>query len=497
MKTSLDKINLIEKEIKIEEFNYKGINIWPLYRFYIHNKIEKRITKDLNKFSYNFSKILLAISSFVGIFKVLFLISKNSKSKIVFLSNTSFKRFKKNGKWVDPYVHPIAEYLLSSNKSFKILELDLLNEKKDLSYIDSINIQKFVNFFYAVFAMIFMIQTWIVILFYRNHSFSDQVRIAIKNNNLGIEIPDDKFFIKQLSNLRAKALIYKFILKKLNTKFGIITGYGSQDGLSFCLACSLLNIKSIELQHGVISEEMPRYGKWVEVPVSGYQMLPNLFWCWSRSDYDFISKWANKTYFHDVIMGGNLFLSRYKDFLDDESKKIIKEFKEKTRAYDKVVLVALQDKKWEPSWLLKTLTHMSPKIFWAFRFHPADHNKDKRKKDIYKAFHQKGLKNFDVELLNNPSMNIQASIYVSHAVVSSFSSSLLESTILGKESAVISDEGITHYRDYINKNLIKIATTQNSFTSFIDNIDLKNKSLAQPKQNHMENIFEMMEKIFK
>lgn len=94
-------------------------------------------------------------------------------------------------------------------------------------------------------------------------------------------------------------------------------------------------------------------------------------------------------------------------------------------------------------------------------------------------------------------MNIQASIYVSHAVVSSFSSSLLESTILGKESAVISDEGITHYRDYINKNLIKIATTQNSFTSFIDNIDLKNKSLAQPKQNHMENIFEMMEKIFK
>ena len=41
MRTSLDKINLIEKEIKIEEFNYKGINIWPLYRFYIHNKIEK------------------------------------------------------------------------------------------------------------------------------------------------------------------------------------------------------------------------------------------------------------------------------------------------------------------------------------------------------------------------------------------------------------------------------------------------------------------------
>jgi len=496
MKTSLDKINLIEKDIEIEDFAYKGINIWPLYRFHIYNKIEENVKKDINKLSYNFSKILLAVNSFIGIFRVLLIILKNPKTDIVFLSNTSFKRFKKDGKWVDPYVHPAAEFLLKSNKTFKILELDLLNENKDLSYIDSTNIQKFVNFFYVLFAGIFMIQTWIEIMIYKNHAFSNQVRIAIKNNNLDIDTPDDKFFIKQLSNLRAKAFIYKLILKKFNAKYGIITGYGSQDGLSFCLACSLLNIKSIELQHGVISEEMPRYGKWKKVPMSGYQMLPNLFWCWGRSDYDFISKWSNKTHFHDVIMGGNLFLSKYKDFLDNESKKIIKKFKENTRAYDKVVLIALQDKKWEPSWLLETLTHMSPKIFWAFRFHPADGNKDKRKKNIYKAFNQKGLKNFDVELLNKPSMNIQTSIYVSHAVVSSFSSSLLESTILGKESAVISDKGITHYRDYINKNLIKIATTNKTFISFIDNIDLKNKPLNQSKKNYKENIYEVLEKIF-
>ena len=95
MKTSLDKINLIEKDIKIENFNYKGINIWPLYRFYIHNKLEKKMSKDLNKISYNFSKILLAVNSFIGIFKVIHLISKNPKAEIVFLSNTSFKRFKK------------------------------------------------------------------------------------------------------------------------------------------------------------------------------------------------------------------------------------------------------------------------------------------------------------------------------------------------------------------------------------------------------------------
>ena len=30
---------------------------------------------------------------------------------------------------------PLAEYLLNSNKSFKILELDHLNENKDLSYM--------------------------------------------------------------------------------------------------------------------------------------------------------------------------------------------------------------------------------------------------------------------------------------------------------------------------------------------------------------------------
>ena len=54
-------------------------------------------------------------------------------------------------------------------------------------------------------------------------------------------------------------------------------------------------------------------------------------------------------------MGGNLFLSKYKDFLDDESKKLIKEFKENTQAYDKSSsCCAARQKKWEPSWLLKT-----------------------------------------------------------------------------------------------------------------------------------------------
>ena len=157
-----------------------------------------------------------------------------------------------------------------------------------------------------------MIQTWIDLIIFRNHAFSDQVRIAIKNNDLAKELPEDKFFIKQLSNLRAKAFIYKFILKN-QCKIWNYYRICLQDGLSFCLACHSLNIKSIELQHGVISEEMPRYGKW-KIPISGYQMLPNLFWCWSRSDYDLISRWANKTDSHNVIMGGNLFLPNTKTF---------------------------------------------------------------------------------------------------------------------------------------------------------------------------------------
>ena len=67
-----------------------------------------------------------------------------------------------------------------------------------------------------------MIQTWIDLIIYRNHAFSDQVRIAIKNNDLAKELPEDKFFIKQLSNLRAKPSYINLYLKNLTQNLELL-----------------------------------------------------------------------------------------------------------------------------------------------------------------------------------------------------------------------------------------------------------------------------------
>ena len=39
MKTPLDIVNIIEKELNVEEWKFEKVYIWPLYRFYIHTKI--------------------------------------------------------------------------------------------------------------------------------------------------------------------------------------------------------------------------------------------------------------------------------------------------------------------------------------------------------------------------------------------------------------------------------------------------------------------------
>ena len=483
MKTPLDIVNIIEKELNVEEWKFEKVYIWPLYRFYIHTKIRASKASFKNVAIPKLKRIVVSLFSIKVVLNTIIKLSKVSNIDVIFLSNSSFKRFKKNDKWVDPYVHPVAKKLSDVNLTYQIIETDLIKNRKGKSLIPTINIDDLINFIYFFVAPIFLIRSVLIYKFKNNFSFSKKVNEKLTKNNILLEIPKDMFFIKQLSNLKAKAFIFKIILKRINPGFGVITGYGSQEGLSFCLACHDLNIKSIELQHGGISEEMPRYGKWKKVPTDGYEVLPNIFWCWNEYDYKFLTKWTEKSKKHNVKMNGNFFIRDYKNYLDNKANLMNKELSKKVNHFEKFILFALQAEEWQPEWLIEEILNQNSNILWGFRFHPSYYDEN-REFNLKKQFQQKGLTNYDFDIVNDPSMNILNCIDLSDSVMSAFSSSLLESVMLKKHTGIIHKEGLEHYKNYVDEQKIHLVNCPSSFNIFVN--DLVNDRLTLMRDDAKE-----------
>ena len=83
--------------------------------------------------------------------------------------------------------------------------------------------------------------------------------------------------------------------------------------MAFNLSCRRFGIPSIDIQHGVQGDYNAGYGRWLRVPVAGYELLPSIFWCWSKDEADSIEKWSQKVQAsHKAIVGGNLFLDLWR-----------------------------------------------------------------------------------------------------------------------------------------------------------------------------------------
>ena len=51
--------------------------------------------------------------------------------------------------------------------------------------------------------------------------------------------------------------------------------------MSLIRACKILNIKSVDVQHGHQCKH-PMYLYWLQIPITGYDLLPDYYWVWSN-----------------------------------------------------------------------------------------------------------------------------------------------------------------------------------------------------------------------
>jgi hypothetical protein len=493
MQSDMLKLRQLEGLINPSEFCRNGVNLWPLYRFYISEgfRNDRLGAPTLDRKTGSFlDQLKMILKGIPGIFTVLM---SAKKADAVFLSSCNFQRFTLDGAKFDPYCYPVVTELNGRGMQSVVYQVGQPVDCNK-SFIKTVNIENAINSWYSILAPLATIVMRLRLLFSDKTFLSSKVNIALESLGIDVKIPDDMFFIERAARLRIKALFFRLLLQKHAPSYGLMVGYGSGPGLAFTYACSLENIKSIELQHGMVSPGAARYADWLNVPIKGYELLPDTFWCWDKSEMINVYSWIEASPSHDVFPEGNLYLRFRQDFLSAEAEELKKKLQVSTKSYDHLCLVALQSKMVEPLWLMDAIMACNSLTLWIFKFHPSDQHKDERAKFIEHCFSERGLNNYDLISANQAALNIYDCIEEVDSVVSSFSSSLLEAMMLQKIPVIIHPEGVVHYQNEIDSGSMLLKSNRRDF---VDYFNMPRKTdLAISDRSDSDNLEKIIDQIF-
>lgn len=154
-------------------------------------------------------------------------------------------------------------------------------------------------------------------------------------------IPDIELTTKDINDVvewyyRDKEL-YESILKKLKPRVVFFIGF--EFHLALSAAAHNLDIKTVDLQHGLQTGWGPLYKWWEEMPPSGYDTLPTHFGVWGERDKKHLSL-EIKSPNHNIIELGYKWIDKQFSLIDGTNN--LESVLEKSKNYSLIVLITLQ-----------------------------------------------------------------------------------------------------------------------------------------------------------
>lgn len=347
----IEKIRKVESEVNIENITLNDVNIWPIYRLKIYQKyIKKKITTSflLSKF---FNYFLEFITS-------LFLYIKNPLREkdvdVIYFTRSSESQDIVSKKLFNRY-SDTYQYLYSKNKKIQVIES--FDFKSHLKGERTNNKIVYIHFLLVIEKFKFYLLS---ILKKRDLELVSLKKSINKHFKFQLDIKNDIFWILHLSKF------YEKIIKKFNCKQVLFVCFYRPEAMAICLACKRLNIESIEYQHGIQNDNHPMYSNWTKLPKEGFWLLPSNFWMWEKIFAKRIIKWSKGSKYHNVFVGGNLWIDYQKSFLARSKNTIL--VQKTINRYR--ILVSLQGDNYLPKFLLDFIKKYANEFDWIFRDHP-------------------------------------------------------------------------------------------------------------------------------
>jgi len=229
----------------------------------------------------------------------------------------------------------------------------------------------------------------------------------------------------------------KYLQKHQITTIYTLCYYALQNFALFA-AAKTNNVRTVEIQHGPQPATHPAFAKFSKMPKSGFNTLPDYFWCWDKESTLAIGKWAYP-HAHKAVIGGHPWLEAWQANL----------FSFPTSSVNKpLILYALQtfpvDEAF-PDYLTHAMKETSD-FQWLIRLHPRMNN---IQKDIEDLLEKRGTSNFEIHKADEyplPHILTQISVNITY-----FSGTAIEASLMGKKTIILDERGLTFFPELVNR----------------------------------------------
>lgn len=487
----VDIINDLEEQIPVEKWVVDNVHIWSLIR----NNLFGLTADDSNKRIFNSKENKENKENSIHEIK-----SKKCmdflKNEVdaVFLSRAGF-RSQIDGVWYSRFCDPIVDEF--ENMNLKTLSLEYLagdNQYRYPEYRNSMHIQKHLNYVanrneenmninYSLLGF----KTFL----YKLETLKIKTGLNIPHFSLQ-GVLNEYILIRRLSNY------FKMIFLNVKPKVGFVSVYQNHIGYAFCLACRECGIVSVDIQHG-ISSDNGVYVSWNKLPKEGYELLPNYFWRYDKTETEEIKKWTkNISEIHNIVNGGNPWVEMCLKDNKNMLRNINNNIKDKlstllNRSNSINILYAHTTPGEIPHLVLRAIQESPSNWNWLIRFHPMTPEKDKHR-DINLL---KSLKNPNIEYIYSTELPLLGLFNFVNVNINLGSSITVESMQFGIPSIlIVSDQKYFEksFKSAFDKGLATIANIDDNLLELIHKQVNKTKSVVHKASE--SKIKSAIEKIF-
>lgn len=472
--------NELEEKFEVDKWTIGGVHIWPVIRMDLMlNLFDLKARNKQTNINLLF-KIKEGLKILKGVFKYLFAAARDggrnekiSQADTVFLSD-GISRVKLKEKFYDKFCDPIIDILQKKGLSAKTLEP--LHNYIIPRYRASLFIQKNLDFS-LIKNMFFKAKKPSSDNLPGFHDFLD----FLDNKNYGTPLPDEKRIKTILAVINAYSQVFEKLLIEIKPKIGLVVCYYGPIGLAFIQSCKKLKIPCADLQHGAGGEFHPAYGRFAKLPPTGYEFLPDFFFCWSENEVSAIEKWSKKINKHRPINGGNTFL----DLWRKDNDEIVKYYDEIIRNNlnqspdDKNILLTLSydyDNEEVLGETLKAMRNSQQNLKWWVRLHPIAL---KKREKVRKMLNRNGIKNFNLDMATDLPLHAllrNMDLHMTHT-----SGTVVEAAQFGVPSIITSENAIQYYKEEIENGYAVFAAGKEAIVRAINSQLTKKPYLTKPK----------------
>jgi len=435
LKTYRENVLELENELDLNSYKFKGENIWAFIRLSI---ILARPKTNSVKGSFS-KKLRFLVMGMIEYSK--WKLGLWPESKHVFLSSSHYK-VKENGAWYDRITDPFLNWLENEKQDYVVFDFTNKFSYNELNYADrSIKLQPLIFFLSFI---------WRIELKFSNPDISIEGDIQLFNElsrkkNLPIQI--DRKFKQRLFLLEKQSQLFERILSKMeSTHVGVVCYYDFKS-LALIWASNRLNLKSMDLQHGVQHSLHLAYSQWPVNIAKSSNFLPSHFYVWDSYSKQNISTWLDKS---RIILGGNKW---FKDRIIIEDKEIIL-----------ITLQPLQNP--IPPSLVKFIQYYSGKLKIYMRLHP----QQLMEIDLIKNFLATNNILDKVEIEEASQLPLTSLLSKTLVHITKSSSVAIEASYFNIPTIFIDERGRQMYEPMLDKLFIHNAYTYDDLSNKIMNL---------------------------